>query len=151
MSLPSTPTFVLPYKRYAFQPLLELSQRYLENDGQSYRQTVRQQRMVIGYQTPATASAIDERALDHTTIWRMLGWLGAQVVTLRIGRKLLAGRDPNSDCHRFVGSVAPHKFRSPERERLLRIARQLLDLANRWDRQFSEPFFPRFATRAGFS
>jgi hypothetical protein len=47
--------------------------------------------------------------------------------------------------------VAPHKFRSPQRERLLRRSRQLLHLIAEWEAVFPEKFFPRFATRAGFS
>jgi hypothetical protein len=50
-----------------------------------------------------------------------------------------------------VGAVAPHKFRSPKRERLLRQSRQLLYLIAEWDGLFPEKFFPRFATRSGFS
>jgi hypothetical protein len=47
--------------------------------------------------------------------------------------------------------VAPHKFRSPERERVLRQSRQLLHLIAEWDGLYPEKFFPRFATRSGFS
>jgi hypothetical protein len=46
--------------------------------------------------------------------------------------------------------VAPHKFRSPGRERTLCQARQLLHLVEEWEQTFPEKFFPRFATRAGF-
>jgi hypothetical protein len=46
--------------------------------------------------------------------------------------------------------VAPHKFRSPQRERLLRQSRQLLHLVTEWEATFPEKFFPRFATRSGF-
>jgi hypothetical protein len=81
----------------------------------------------------------------------MLGWLGCQVVALLAGRRLLQEQRPSSTCHRFVGAVAPHKFRSPQRERLLRQSRQLLHLIAEWDGLFPEKFFPRFATRSGFS
>lgn len=81
----------------------------------------------------------------------MLAWLGRQVAALAKGRELIQQRDPCSSCHRFVGGVAPHKFRSPERERLLRQSRQLLHLIAEWEDRFPERFFPRFATRAGFS
>jgi hypothetical protein len=101
--------------------------------------------------TPPGAPAIDERALDHSTIWRTLGWLGGQLAALLTGRRLIQQHNPSSLCHRFVGAVAPHKFRSPKREQLLRQSRQLLYLIAEWDELFPEKFFPRFATRSGFS
>ena len=150
---PITPTFVLPYKRYAGPTLLHLAWGYLENDRQSYRQTVSPGGRVTGYQTPPGAAKIDERALHHSTVWCLLTWLGAQGPALRRGLRLLQQQHPGSTCHRFVGAVAPQKFdqRNPERERVLRRARQLLHLIAEWDRLFREKFFPRFATRSGFS
>jgi hypothetical protein len=80
----------------------------------------------------------------------MLAWLGGQVAALAEGRRLIQQRCPNSTCHRFAGAVAPHKFRSPQREQLLRQSRQLLHLVAEWEGVFPEKFFPRFATRSGF-
>jgi len=77
--------------------------------------------------------------------------MGTQVTPLATARQLILQRDPSSTCHRFAGAVAPHKFRSPQREQLLRHSRQLLHLADQWDQRFAEKFFPRFATRSGFS
>jgi len=150
-SLPIIPIFVLPYKRYAGPTLLSLAAGYVENDRQSYRQTASPGGRVTGYVTPPKAARIDERALDHGTVWRLLTWMGCQLVALSTGRELIQQRDPSSTCHRFVGAVAPHKFRSPQREQLLRQSRQLLHLAAEWDERFPEKFFPRFATRSGFS
>ena len=81
----------------------------------------------------------------------MLAWLGCQLPALTLGRQLVQQKDPGSTCHRFVGAAAPHKFRSPQRGLLLQRSRQLLHLIAEWDRLFSEKFFPRFATRSGFS
>jgi hypothetical protein len=109
--------------------------------------------MVIGYQTPAEIrqqGKSDDRSLSHTTVWRMLGWLGIQVVPLQKGLELLVHHDPSTTCHRFVGMVAPYKYRSEARRQTLTTARRLLDLIDRWNRSFPEPFFPRFATRSGF-
>jgi hypothetical protein len=80
----------------------------------------------------------------------MLAWLGGQLAALTKGRRHIQEQHPGSRCHRFVGAVAPHKFRSPERGRQLRRARQLLQLRAEWDGLFPEKFFPRFATRSGF-
>jgi len=122
----------------------------VENDRQSYRQTASPGGRRIGYQTSLGSSAIDERALHHSTVWRMLTWLGLQSAALVLGRQQIQERHPGSTCHRFLGAVAPQKFRSPQREQLLRRARQLLHLVVEWERLFGQRFFPRFATRAGF-
>lgn len=148
MSSPTTPTFVLPYKRYAAETLLELAKSYLNNDKQSYRQTVRAGRVRIGYAADPQ-SCIDERSLHHMTVWRMLSWLGAQIAALQLGRRLLLEANPHSSSHRFVAAVHPQKFRSPQRHAQLEHARQVLQLGDDWHAQFGEKFFPRFATRAG--
>ena len=149
MCLPITPTFVLPYKRYASSSLLPLAKQYLDNDRQSYQKTVAPQGLVIGYITPEGAK-IDERALHRSTIWRLVGYLGALTIAWQVGLKLWQQHDPQSTLHRFLGSVPPHKYRSPQRGKILRTARRLLHLIDRWDRTFPEKFFPRFATRSGF-
>lgn len=130
--------------------MLQLSASYLEHDRQSYRETTSPQGRITGYQTPAGEATIDERALHHGTVWWMLTWLGGQLAALRTGRQQIQQQHPGSTCHRFVGAVAPQKFRSPERERQLRQARQLLHLIAEWNGLFPERFFPRFATRSGF-
>jgi hypothetical protein len=122
----------------------------VENDRQSYRQTASPGGRATGYQTPPGSPAIDERALHHSTIWCMLTWLGSQSAALVLGRQEVQQRHPGSTCHRFLGAVAPQKFRSPQREQLLRCSRQLLHLITEWEGLFRQKFFPRFATRAGF-
>ena len=84
-------------------------------------------------------------------MWRMLTWLGSQVTALATGRQLVHAANPRSTCHRFEGAVAPHKSRSRQRELLLRQSRQLVHLIAEWEELFPEKFFPRFATRSGFS
>ena len=81
----------------------------------------------------------------------MVAWLGSQLPALAVGRQLVLEQDSNSACHRFLGAVAPHKFRSPQRGLVLRTARQLLHVIAEWEGLFPEKFFPRFATRSGFS
>jgi len=149
MSLPITPIFVLPYKRYASPSLLPLAQKYLDNDHESYESCVRTPtKMVQGYVTPEGQDKIDERALNRSTLWRWIAYLGAQTIPLQSGLDLWQQHHPSSSLHRFSGAVAPHKYRSPKRGESLRIARRLLHLIVRWNRTFPEKFFPRFATRA---
>lgn len=104
--------------------------------------------MVIGYVTPPRQTRIDERALNRSTLWRLVTFLGPQTAALRYGLELWQEHEPTSSLHRFEGAVAPHKHHSDQRGVLLRTARRLLVLINRWDRTFDEKFFPRFATRA---
>jgi hypothetical protein len=63
---------------------------------------------------------------------------------------MLLQSDPDSLCHRWEGSVDPHKARSPERLRALETTRQLLLVIPEWEDRFGCSFFPRFATRSGF-
>jgi hypothetical protein len=127
-----------------------LACRYLEND-QTYRQTADPQGRPAYYPTPPHAPEIDDRTLNPSTVWCMLSWLGAQGPALNLGRQLLQQQHPASASHRFDGAVARKKFRSPAREQGLRRARQVLHLIAEWAAVFPEKFFPRFATRAGFS
>ena len=149
--LPITPTFVLPYKRYAGPTLLHLAASYVESDKASYREIASPNGRRRTYRSAPGTPAMDKGGLlDHSTIWRMLTWMGLQLAALTAGRQAVLQRNPSSTCHRFVGAVARHKFRSPQREQLLRRWRQLLQVIGEWNELFPESFFPRFATRAGF-
>jgi hypothetical protein len=139
--------FLLPYRRYASLSLLPLARDYLQQDRLSYQRAVAPGGRPIGYVTPPGQEKIDERALHRTTLWRLLFFLGGQLPALQAGLQLCSQHDPLAMTHRFVGSVAPHKYRSQQRGEMLRTARRLLHLIDRWDRYFSESFFPRFATR----
>ncbi|HUY36800.1 MAG TPA: hypothetical protein VMV69_28965 [Pirellulales bacterium] len=68
---------------------------------------------------------------------------------MQAGPSLLSQHDPADDLHRFLGAVAPRKYRSQDRRDVLTKARRLLHLIDRWDRTFPEWFFPRFATSGG--
>jgi hypothetical protein len=95
------------------------------------------------------AAPARERALHWATVWQVLAWLGSQTAALETALALLSQHDPADDLHRFVGAVAPRKYRSPQRRDILATARRLLRVIDRWDRTFPERFFPRFATRGG--
>ncbi len=141
------PDFLLPYRRYASISLLPLAREYLEQDQRSYQQIVTPRGRVIGYVTPSGQMKIDERALHRSTLWRFVFFLGVQTTALQHGLELWSEHEPLSTLHRFLGGVAPHKYRSQPRAEILRTARRLLHLIDHWDRTFARPFFPRFATR----
>lgn len=154
--LPTIPTFVLPYKRFAAPFLLEQAQRYLEDSDQTYRTVVRHQRQCIGYpvDSPSDADGSDRSAhqavIAPSLMWRFLTWLGRLTGSLDTARQMLLASDPNSLCHRISGHVDRQKARSDERLRCLETARQLLQIMPEWEEHFGCKFFPRFATRAGF-
>jgi hypothetical protein len=127
--------------------LLPLARDYLEQDRLSYQRAVAPGGRPIGYVTPEGQQRIDERALHRSTLWRWVLLLGSQIVALQVGLQLWSEHDPHSTMHRFLGSVSPRKHRSEQRGEMLRTARRLLHLIDRWDQTFPEPFFPRFATR----
>ena len=127
---------------------MPLARKYVDNDRVSYESCVRNSRgMVRGYVTPPGQSQIDERALNRSTLWRFVTFLGLQTTAFQYGVELWQEHEPTSSLHRFEGAVAPHKHRSEQRATLLRTTRRLLVLIDRWDRTFAEKFFPRFATR----
>lgn len=166
--LPTTPTFVLPYKRFATPDLLARARRYLEESRLSYRQTVRHNRCRIGYPLPAptppadcswespsvwaidASPVADQSVVDHGLVWRFLTWLGSLTGMLDQARAMVLKSRPHSLCHRLEGSVDPHKARSGQRRATLETARQLLQVIPEWEACYGHKFFPRFATRAGF-
>ncbi len=139
--LPITPIFVLPYKRFAANQLIQLSNRYLDSDLLSLRQATSFRGKSIGYES-------EDHALSHTTLWRFLAFLGAMTISLNTGVDLFLKAFPESTIHRFTGAISPHKYRSDSRAQCLRNANRLLNLISRWDAAFpKERFFPRFATK----
>jgi hypothetical protein len=165
---PTTPTFVLPYKRFAAPCLLALAGQYLHEHRATYRSVVRHACCLIGYpirrraaqsgqaeisdeQPAAPLQAGDHQAVvPPSLVWRMVGWLGGLSLVLDKARQMVLQQNPQSLCHRVVGDVLPCKARTPERLAALQTARQLLLVMPEWEECFGRKFFPQFATRAGF-
>ena len=154
--LPTTPTFVLPYKRFATPCLMARARDYVEQRDCTYRQSVRHNRSLIGYPLPvpetssASSSVPNQPVVDHQLIWRFLTWLGGLTWVLDEARSMILQRNPQSTCHRVEGHIDPRKAILPAREMTLETARQLLRIIPEWEACFGCRFFPRFATRAGF-
>lgn len=143
----------MPYKRFAAPCLLARAAEYLDKPDVTYRKSVRHGRQRIGYPLkPASGDQkpSEQAVVDHSLIWRIVGWLGALSGALDKAREMLLQSDPHSNCHRTSGAVDPHKARSDERLKTLREARQLLLIIPEWEECFGKKFFPRFATRSGF-
>ena len=174
----TTPGFVLPYKRFATPCLVRPARSFVwdskseDPDGDQahdkkvgYRESVTHNRQRIGYPIqPAPpedteapqGEACSERdsfhqpIVDHSLIWRMVGWLGKLTLSLDEACRMILQRNPNSLCHRFVSHVDPDKARSSSRQATLETADHLLHVIDEWEATFGEKFFPRFATRSGF-
>lgn len=118
----------------------------------TYRSSVTHNRQRIGY--PVTESKKDSNfqqpIVDHSLVWRFVGWLGGLTLALRQARRMLLAHNPNSLSHRTSGSVDPQKCLTDQRQAQLETARELLLIIPEWEECFGCKFFPRFATRAGF-
>ena len=90
--------------------------------------------------------------VDHSLIWRMVGWLGGLTFALEKACQMIFQRNPNTLCHRYLSTVSKGKgkARSDERQKTLETADHLLHVIEEWEGTFGEKFFPRFATRSGF-
>jgi hypothetical protein len=130
-----------------------------------YRNAVTDNRQRIGYpfphgspqdpqssadETSPETACFDQPIVDHSLIWRMVGWLGSLTFALDKACQMILRRNPNSLCHRYTGNVNPHKARSEHRQKTLETADHLLYVIDEWEATFGENFFPRFATRSGF-
>jgi hypothetical protein len=135
---------------------LSRAEQYLEEPKVTYRQSVRDGRSLIGYPPVARQPSFDDGSpthqpvVDHSLIWRFVGWLGSLAWVLDEARSMVLRIDPASLCHRREGNVDPHKAGGPERMRTLETARELLLVIPEWEGHFGCSFFPRFATRSGF-
>jgi hypothetical protein len=174
----TTPGFVLPYKRFATPCLVRPAKGFLrdskgeDSDGDQvhdkkvgYRQSVTYNRQRIGYPIqvappqdtkapPGEASSegdsFHQPIVDHSLIWRMVGWLGGLTFALNEACRMILQRNPNSLCHRYTSNVSRAKARSDQRQENLETVDHLLRVIEEWEATFGEKFFPRFATRSGF-
>jgi hypothetical protein len=145
---------------------------YLHRTLATYRSVVRYERRLIGYpvqppdliDTPAQEpddkecepdseqpDPFHQAVIAHTLVWRFVGWLGSLQLALDKAREMILQQHPGSLCHRISGHVHPRKARSDHRLRTLETARQLLLIMPEWEDCLGHKFFPRFATRSGFS
>jgi hypothetical protein len=169
---------VLPYKRFATPCLVRPARSFIRDskgedpDGDQahakkvgYRESVTHNRQRIGYpiqpappkdtevplgEASSERDSIHQPIVDHSLIWRMVGWLGSLTLALDEACRMILQRHPNSLCHRFASHVHRDKARSNPRQATLETADHLLHVIEEWEATFGEKFFPRFATRSGF-
>ncbi len=141
------PAFALPFKRYVAETVCERAQRYVEEDQLSYRQAVLQNGMPVFYSgDTGDQAAVDERTLQHSTLYRWLALFAALGRTRRETLRLIRSQSPSSGVFRKILPIAPWKYRTPERRRVLQDSRQLLVAEQEYRVLFGVSIFPRLAT-----
>jgi hypothetical protein len=141
------PDFALPYKRYVRQDLCRLSQRYVFDDGLSYRKAVQVNGMPVFYDAVEDGShRIDERTLAHSTVHRWISFLGDLKQTLAQAWQLIRAKSPSCELFRTSTAVACHKYRSQQRKILLQTCGRLLKADQAYDQLFQISIFTHLAT-----
>lgn len=141
------PEFLVPYKRYVLAAVAALSEQYLNEPETSYRDVVQPEGMALGY-AGNKDSAIDERQLSHTTLWRWITWLGSMPGLTNQAVDLLRQRDPGFDLHRAVSPIFPGKYRSVKRRGTLEQVAELIRTGRRFAEHFSRRVFPTLCNSA---
>lgn len=132
------PDFAIPHKRYVKEKVLELSQRYVEDDNTSYREVASNDGTSIVYET-------GERYFEHTTVWRWVGYIGSLEQRLSKGLKLIREKDPSSRIFRQIHPINPRKYRSEGRRKLLARCMRLFILEREFKKVFKASIFTELA------
>lgn len=143
------PPFALPRKRYLREEIFRRAGRYLEEDRESYRSAVTVEGLAVFHE--GEGEEIDERSLAHTTLWRWLSSLGRLPETCRRAFGIIREEAPSSGIFRKIVPVAPWKYRSDARRRLLAESLRLLLCEAEFRRLFGFSIFPRLATSCAWS
>jgi hypothetical protein len=130
------PPGVMPRKQYLPSSLLELCQRYVQEELATYRQVANcggpLKKQPLFYAAVAAEKESSERqkaletphVLSHATLWQWIGFLAALGV---LGRKR-AERMQSATGHVELSpwNIHPHKYRSEKRRQILVFAAQAL-------------------------
>jgi len=142
------PPFAVPRKRYVAQSLVGRARQYVEADALTYRRAVLQERMPISYE--GEAGETQGRQLSPTTLWRWVGLAGGLKETLREALALVKAKAPACVIFRFVPAIAPWKYQSTRRRRVLERAARVFEAARICRGLFGVEIFPDFGTRVGW-
>lgn len=143
------PSFALPRKRYVREQILERCARYADEDGATYRSTVRHEGLPVAYEA-AVADSIDERTLAPSTPWRWMARLGSLRETCRRAFEMIRARSPRSTLFRHPFVAAAGKYRSDGRRAVVESALRLVHAEAAYRTLFGASIFPGLATAAGW-
>jgi len=139
------PDFALPYKRFVPSPILEVSERYVNDDESTYRKAVRKDGRPVAY--AGEEGEEEGRQLSHTSLWRWVGWLGRKMSRLvREAMKLIRQKDPTTRLHRESYPVPARKYQSKTRRKVLQECRRLFAVKAAFESLFGPSLFTDFGT-----
>ncbi len=138
------PSFALPYKRYVRDDIERLSRKYLEEAEQAYRKVLIEGKAQIGY--PMREGERKERYLDPSTIWRWVGFWGAMEKAKSRAVEFIKQKAPDWPILGKPLPIAPHRYRSEQRKRIIQRAQTLLRADPGLKDIYGYSNFPRFAT-----
>lgn len=133
------PSYALPYKRYTVKGILNFSRRYGAVYEMTYKKSVREDQMAIGYEDR-------KRQFCGSTVFRWLTFLG--LLSGRIGPycRLISQKDPTLDMNRRLYPVNPRKHKSSDRKTILQQSLRVIDVARNFRLLFGFRVFPQLAT-----
>lgn len=156
LTFPLYPDFAFPYKRYVLPTIMGLSDRYLEDDGQSYRKAVTENNAEFYYQQVPDEQEIS--VLAHSTLYRWITSLTGLMQTLACALDIIKQKDPATSIFRVLAAltIPRKKYRSEARKTKLLRCRTLLRVEKEFVRIFSMgvkkiSIFPDFATALNWS
>ena len=139
------PGFALPHKRYVRQDVCGLAERYVSDDGVSYRRGVQVRGMAVCFDTGS--HAIDDRVLWPSTLHRWVGFLGGNLKdTLQRAWRLIRARSPTCTVFREAMCVPCWKYRSAQRREVLHTCGRLLRSEREYQALFDVSIFTHLAT-----
>lgn len=139
------PEFALPHKRYVRQDVCRLSERYVVDDGVSYRKAVKVNRMAVCYDAGG-GRPLDDRVLWPSTLHRWIGFLGGLKDTLQRAWRLIREKSSTCDVFRQAIPVPCCKYRSEQRREVLQTCGRLLRTDRAYQTLFKVSIFPHLAT-----
>ena len=144
------PPFAFPHKRYVRSHVVELSERYTENDRATYRSAAGKEGLAI-FHAAASPEEIDDRALAPSTVWRFITTLSNLKETLTQALQVIRRRSPSSSLFRLALLVAARKYRTHERKLQLESTRRLLHADREYRPLLGGSIFPGLATASGWA
>lgn len=134
------PSFAIPYKRFTLPDMLILSQKYINHEKLTYRKTVIQNRIKIGYED------YDTCFLSHSSIWRWIEFLGGWQEMIKPACRLIRRKDPDNSILKASTLITAFKYRSTHRKTVLEHAIRMIDVCRRYFKFYGHALFPRFGT-----
>lgn len=158
------PRFALPQKRYVLTELWPRAQRYVKEDGVSYRQAATTNGRPVFHERDESEDItrdsseedrVQERvpALAHTTVYRWVTTLGQLPNAVRQAGEWIRQRQPETRLFRDLAGVRIHpgKYRSDGRGRILQACRALGLTEAAYTSIFGVSIFPHLATSCGWT